>query len=131
VLVDQFIHQHHHEGCEDELQDDHECVEYTHRVDVALGAHQCLGDRLDKDEQNGRQLLQGLLLLFVVFVLLVEVNYARVDQNLHHHRGGHDRGYTQLHERAPVGGQDGADVLELVCPLLKNGSALEGNLRRD
>jgi len=62
--------------------------------------------------------------------MLVEVDDTGVDQHLHDHGRGHDGRHAQFHERAPVRGQDCADVVELVRTLVDDFSAIQWNLGR-
>lgn len=64
----------------------------------------------------------------VVLEAEVDVDELRAREELHDHAGSNDRGDTELHERAPVGGEDGSEPVERVGRVRRH-DTVQGHLR--
>eukprot|EP00754_Rhynchopus_humris_P043535 Rhum_TRINITY_DN3343_c0_g1::Rhum_TRINITY_DN3343_c0_g1_i1::g.10629::m.10629 len=130
ALLEQLVQEDADDTGNHELGNDQEGDEDADVGNVTVHARHHVRHGLNERDDQTEQLLRARKQPPVTRVLLVHRDQLGSLQQLHDHRGGHNRGDTELHQGALVGGEDHTHPVEGVGARLRADSE-DGDLAAD
>lgn len=130
ALLQQLVEENDDQTSDDELDNEENADTSTEIRRLSVETRDDIDDSLAKGQEDGQELLGGLVELAVGLEVEVDVDEVGASEELEDHAGGDDGGNTQLHQRSPVTGHHHTQPVERVRGV-RGDNAVQRHLAHD